>query len=89
MNDYFKEFQKNAGKMWRPFGLMFQRGLLFLMYPLWQAGVLHHHDGHSLVLSLLTWYSIYCFSGELISHGGFLKKIVKMFNNISSGVMTS
>ena len=28
-----------------PFSLIFRKELLFLFYPLWQGGILHHYDG--------------------------------------------
>lgn len=31
--------------MFLPFNFMFKKQLLFIFYPLWQGGVLHHVDG--------------------------------------------
>lgn len=45
MISYFKEFGKSAIKQYLPFSLIFKKELLFLFYPLWQGGILHHYDG--------------------------------------------
>lgn len=44
MSNYFKEFQKEGIKLYLPFSLIGRKELIFVFYPLWQGGILHHLD---------------------------------------------
>jgi hypothetical protein len=45
MSCYFKQFQKDAYKLYLPFSQIGKKELLLVFYPLYQGGILHHLDG--------------------------------------------